>query len=86
MIELLAGAIVMGYIVAGLFFLKYWRRTHDALLGCFAAAFFILALQRAALALVADQEAQTGLYVLRLVAFMLILVGIWHKNRSSERG
>lgn len=81
--DLLAGAIVMGYLVAGLMFFRYWRRTRDSLLGCFATAFFVLAIQRMALALASDSEGPTGLYILRLVAFLLILLGIWQKNRSQ---
>ena len=34
---LVSGAIVMGYAVAGLFFLRFWRETRDRLFLIFAA-------------------------------------------------
>jgi hypothetical protein len=34
-------------VVAGLFFLRLWRQSHDRLFAWFAAAFALLAIQRA---------------------------------------
>ena len=80
---LISGAIVMGYAVAGLFFLRFWRETRDRLFVIFAAAFWILGLQRLALAVSRDMvEDDTGLYLIRLFAFLLILVAIIDKNRK----
>ena len=42
----LAGAIVAGFAVAGLFFLKFWRRPHDQLFLAFTGAFWLLAVAR----------------------------------------
>ncbi|HEU4455455.1 MAG TPA: DUF5985 family protein [Longimicrobium sp.] len=82
MTHLVAGAIAMGYLVAGLFFLKFWRGVGDRLFLLFAAAFLLLATQRVALALVADTpEAALPLYGLRLLAFLIIIIGIVDKNR-----
>ena len=39
MIEYLAGAVTLGFAVAALFFLRFWRRTGDRLFMAFAAAF-----------------------------------------------
>jgi hypothetical protein len=81
---LISGAIVMGYAVTGLFFLRFWRETRDRLFVIFAAAFWILGLQRLALAFSRDMvEDDTGLYLIRLFAFLLILGAIVDKNRSS---
>jgi hypothetical protein len=81
---LISGAIVMGYAVAGLFFLRFWRETRDRLFLIFAGAFWLLGLQRLALALSRDLvEDHTGLYLIRLFAFLLILGAIIDKNRSS---
>ena len=83
---LISGAIVMGYAVVGLFFLRFWRETRDRLFVIFAAAFWILGLQRLALAFSRDMvEDDTGLYLIRLFAFLLILGAIVDKNRSSPR-
>lgn len=82
---LVSGAMVMGYLVAGLFFLRFWRDTRDRLFAIFAGAFWLLAVQRGVLTVVAHQgdEGAVGIYGLRLVAFLLILYAIIDKNRSE---
>jgi uncharacterized membrane protein len=82
-VQLIPGAIVMGYAVAGLFFLRFWRQTRDRLFFIFAISFWLLGAQRLALALT-DQpvETRTGLYLVRLLAFLLILLAIVDKNRG----
>jgi hypothetical protein len=83
--QLISGALVMGYFVAGLYFLRFWRDTRDRLFGIFAAAFWLLAAQRAALALAADPNGeQVLLYSVRLLAFVLILAAIIDKNRGGD--
>jgi hypothetical protein len=82
----IAGATMMGSLVIGLFFLKFWKRSRDRLFLLFGIAFWILAINRMALALIArDDEVRTLLYVVRLAAFVLMLVGIIDKNRSARR-
>jgi uncharacterized protein DUF5985 len=82
---LVGGAIVMGYATCALFFLRFWRETHDRLFLVFSLAFWLLALQRLALVLVEPvEETRTGLYVIRLFAFLLILAAIVDKNRSTD--
>lgn len=85
-LQLIPGAIVMGYTVAGLFFLRFWRQTRDRLFLIFAISFWLLGAQRLALALTSQAvEARTGLYLVRLFAFLLILVAIIDKN-SGRKG
>jgi len=80
----ISGLLVAGYAVAGLFFLRFWRRTHDRLFAWFAAAFWLLGAQRAAFAAVGPASAaSTWLYVVRLVAFLLILAAVIDKNRPG---
>lgn len=84
--DLLSGAIVMGYVIAGLHFLKFWKGTADRLFLIFGLAFWLLAVQRTLLTLLAEQEgAHIYLYVIRLLAFVLILAAIVDKNRASSR-
>jgi hypothetical protein len=84
------GALAMGDVVAALFFTKFWRRTRLPLFGWFAVAFALLAVQRLML-VVADPRAgdhDDGLpwsYVVRLLAFVLLLVGIVAHNRAPRR-
>jgi hypothetical protein len=83
---LVSGGITMGYAVAGLFFLRFWRATRDRLFLIFAVAFWVLGLQRLALAFSRDMiEDHTGLYLIRLFAFLLILGAIVDKNRSTPQ-
>jgi hypothetical protein len=84
MFYLLSGLIVMGDLVAALFFAKFWRRSGDTLFAIFAAAFLLLALGQALLALTnVPVEERSWIYLLRLAAFVLIIVGIVHKNRDD---
>ena len=79
----LLGAVAMGFLVAGLFFLRFWRETRDRLFLAFAASFFIEAVNRAALALSSKpNEGAPFFYLVRLIAYLLILVAIADKNRS----
>jgi len=82
--DFLSGAITMGFLVAGLFFLRFWRRSGDGLFVAFALAFWLLGLSQALLAL-ADipVEERSWLYLLRLAAFSLILGSVWIKNRKG---
>ena len=83
--HVISGAILMGYLVAGLFFLRFWRETRDRLFLIFAIAFAILGGQRIALLLTLGQtETRTGVYLIRLFAFLLILGAIVDKNRVGR--
>jgi hypothetical protein len=77
--------MVMGYLTAGLFFLRFWRDTRDRLFAIFAGAFWLLAVQRAVLNLAAHEgdPGTVWIYGLRLLAFLLILFAIIDKNRSG---
>lgn len=82
----LAGAIVAGFALAGLFFLKFWKRTRDELFLAFTGAFWLLGLGQALLTFSdIPMEERSWLYLLRLAAFILILTAIWRKNRVPGR-
>ena len=84
MILFITGLLVAGYAVAGLFFLRFWRRSGDRLFAWLAAAFWLLGAQRAALASVDHASAaSTWLYAVRLTAFLLILAAVIDKNRPG---
>lgn len=81
----LSGLVTMGFAVIGLFFLAFWRRTHDPLFAWFAVAFWLLGLVQALLALTDFPiEERSWFYLIRLAAFLLILVAIWRKNRADR--
>lgn len=82
----LSGAVTLGFLLSGLFFLRFWKRTRDGLFLAFAAAFWLLGLNQALLAFSrVPVEERTWLYLLRLAAFALILIAIGYKNRSARR-
>jgi hypothetical protein len=85
--DFLAGAIVMGFAVAALLFLRFWRRTGELLFLAFAAAFFLFGITQALLALAGFlTEERSWLYLLRLAGFMLILFALWWQNRRQRSG
>lgn len=80
--DFLSGAVTFGFAVAGLFLLRFWRRTRDPLFLTFAIAFWLLGLNQALLALAdVPVEERSWLFLIRLLAFVLILVAILRKNR-----
>jgi hypothetical protein len=84
LLQFLSGAITMGFVVAGFFFLRFWKRTREGLFLAFAAAFWLLGLAQALLAFTdIPVEERSWLFLLRLAAFSLILVSIWRKNRRA---
>ena len=83
--DFVSGALGACYLIAALFFLRFWRQSRDRLFALFAAAFVLLALQRIGLALAVRYELQTTwAYVMRLAAFVIILYAIIDKNRQSR--
>jgi len=80
----LLGCVVVACAVAGLHFLRFWRRSGERLFLIFGVAFWTLGVNWLALAFTRQDEARTWLYVLRLLAFVLILWGIWDKNRPRR--
>jgi hypothetical protein len=84
--DFLSGAVAFGFVVCGLFFLSYWRRSREELYLTFALAFAILGLGQAILSLGnIPNEERGSLYLFRLTAFILILVAIYRKNRAARR-
>lgn len=82
-VGVVSGALAMGYSVAALFFLRYFAATRDRLFVLFAAAFALLAAQRLFLPF-APAGAMPFLYLVRLLAFVLIIAAIVDKNRSGR--
>jgi hypothetical protein len=79
----LSGAVVFGFFVCALFFLRYWSRTRDELFLSFSIAFALLATGQTILALAnIPTEERGSAYLIRLTAFLLILFAIYRKNRS----
>jgi hypothetical protein len=79
----LQGATMLGSFAIAIFFLRYWRVTHDRLFGVFAAAFALFGANRIVLSLLDPaSEARTWVYALRAAAFIMIIAAVVDKNLS----
>jgi hypothetical protein len=84
--QFLSGAVAMGFAVAGLLFLSYWRRLRERLFFTFSVSFFLLAVNYTWLAVTEiTAEERSPLFLIRLLAFALIIVAIFQSNRSPSR-
>ncbi len=82
------GVLAMASLIATLFFLRYWRASRERLFAFFALAFAGLAANWTGLAFIdqpTDEAQQKYAYVVRLVAFLILLIGIFDKNRRRGR-
>jgi hypothetical protein len=85
MIDFLAGAVTLGYAVAAVLLLRFWRRTADRLFLAFSAAFVLLALNQVLAAVLEFGDERTPyVYSLRVLGFVLILWAIVDKNLSRR--
>jgi len=83
--DFLSGAVAMGFLVCACFFLRFWRRAGEGLFLSFALAFLLLGVGQTVLALGnIPTEERGSLYLIRLAAFLLILVGIWRANHKQR--
>jgi len=79
--KFLGGAIAMRFVIAGLPFLRFWKETRDPLFTAYALAFFVLAGNLVLLTIIGQgRECATSLYLVRLLAFVIILIAIVDKN------
>lgn len=83
--EVYSGALMVCCLVAGLFFLKFYRKTSDKLFQLFSVAFFLLSFERLVLGYLGSRNEPSPLvYLIRLSAFLIIIYAIVDKNRSSN--
>ena len=82
--QFFAGAASASLLIIALFFIRFWRKTHDRLFLFFAGAFAILMLERIIRAAMSvETEWAPYVYTVRLAAFVLIIVAVVDKNRRS---
>jgi hypothetical protein len=83
--EFLMGGIAVASFVAGLVFFRFWRHTRDRFFVFFALSFWIEAANRVAMIIhLEPNEWEPGYYVVRLVAYGLIIAAIVDKNRAPR--
>jgi len=83
LVTFLQGATTMGCVALAVFFLRFWRRSHDRLFAIFSLAFLVFAINRALIVVLGPQaEDMVVLYAIRAAAFGLIFLAILDKNRK----
>ena len=83
MLDFLSGVCTGGFLIASLFFFRFWKRTRDRLFVLFGLAFLLFAVNQVAILLSHTQrEDLSWIYLFRLLGFLLLLAGILGKNFS----
>ncbi|HEY8944727.1 MAG TPA: DUF5985 family protein [Polyangiaceae bacterium] len=81
--DFLLGALCIGFLTVSMFFARFYRRTRDRFFAFLSGAFALMSANQISLQYFGEaSEYNSWLYVVRLSAFLLILLGIWDKNRS----
>lgn len=84
MIDFLGGGAAIASWIVAMFLFKFWRESRDRLLLLFSLAFVVLGLNWALVsAFQPGGETRHLFYLVRLVAFLLILGAILDKNRRG---
>lgn len=92
-VSFLSGVTVATFLASGLFFFRFWKASRDRFFLCFSIGCSLIALDRfIAIYLIATRdpvwsassEATAWVYLVRLAAFGIILLGVVEKNRTSH--
>lgn len=87
-----AGIACAAFGASGVFFFKFWRASRDPFFFYFTIACWLLAIERCAI-LALDRapkapeigsESGIWVYLIRLVAFVVILIGVIQKNKRGR--
>lgn len=85
MVEMLSGALLFSYFIAGVHFLRFWKKTGDRLFIHFAVAFWLLTLNQIATSIPVVVDETGGYeYLLRVFGFIVIIVAIVDKNLAGR--
>jgi hypothetical protein len=81
-----AGLNSMGFVLAGVFFFRFWSRTREKLFGIFGISFLLLAANEVLrIAIGLPEEQLFWAYLLRVIAFSLLITAITAKNLERRR-
>jgi len=79
--HVLLGAVIMGDVIAALFFVRFWKLTDDRFFLFFAASFIAIAVSRV---VVDENIPPVGYepfgYMIRILSYLFIIAGILYKN------
>ena len=83
--DFLGGALTLSFLLAGVYFLRFWRKTGHRIFVSFAFAFWLLALNQLLIMVLGVSDERTAyVYLLRILGFLLILVAVIRANISSH--
>ena len=84
---MITGMIAMASLIIALFFLRFWRNSRDRFFLYFALSFGIEGIHRIVATLSYDENEDSPLhYLIRLLAYGLILWAILEKNLPGRKG
>ncbi len=82
----LSGIIFATFAASGLFFYKFARRAKEPFFLMFASACFMLAMERLPLLVFGPEaEGRPWVFLMRLTAFLLIIVSFVRANKKAGR-
>lgn len=87
LLSFISGMSVAGFLLAGVFFFRFWIRTRDGFFIALGIAFWLFALNQAIVTLSGvPREFQSWVYLIRLAGFVVIIAAILGKNlgRTSK--
>jgi hypothetical protein len=85
MYQVISGALFASAMVAMLFFVRFYVETRERLFLFFAIAFAALGTNWLLVAILNPvREEEPYYYLLRLAAFLILIIGIYDKNRDPR--
>jgi hypothetical protein len=83
--HVLLGAVVMGDLIAALFFVRFWKATRDRFFLFFAASFVAIAVSRVVVDEGVPPFGHEALgYMIRILSYLFIIAGILYKNAAGH--
>jgi hypothetical protein len=83
--DILLGAVIMGDVIAAVFFVRYWKLTGDRFFLFFSASFIAIAVSRV---VVDENLPPVGYepfgYMIRILSYLFIIAGIMYKNIGAK--
>ncbi|HZV99805.1 MAG TPA: DUF5985 family protein [Methylophilaceae bacterium] len=84
--DMLIGAIAAASLIIAMFFLRFWVNTHDRFFLFFGLSFGLESINRVMQVVIVDwRESSPACYLIRLVAYGLILAAVLDKNRRPSK-
>lgn len=82
----LLGVLATMFIIAAVYFLKFWNETRDSFFLAFAASFLVEGISRVfVLFQPKPNESSPWIYIIRLLASLFILAAILKKNYGKGK-